>query len=63
MPGEGGDSVIMILPGLKDGGLEVIIGLGLGVMEKLLDDEFTKLPSLESVRVSMSEESWCILQG
>lgn len=43
MPGEGGDSVIMILPGLKDDRLEVSIGLGLGVMEKLLDDEFTKV--------------------
>ncbi|KAM5344528.1 hypothetical protein ACJ41O_013064 [Fusarium nematophilum] len=47
MPGEGADGVIMILPRLRDGGLEVSVGLGLGVMEKLLqDDEFTKVAQL-----------------
>lgn len=44
MPGEGADGTIIVLPRLKDGGLEVSIGLRLGAMEKLLqDDEFTKV--------------------
>ncbi|KAM0433489.1 hypothetical protein ACHAPT_004369 [Fusarium lateritium] len=44
MPGEGADGVFMVLPRLKDGGLEVSIGLRLEAMEKLLeDDEFNKV--------------------
>lgn len=44
VPGEGADGSVMILPRLKDGGLEVSIGLRLDVMETLLqDDEFTKI--------------------
>ncbi|KAF4448231.1 hypothetical protein F53441_8338 [Fusarium austroafricanum] len=39
VPSEGSDGVIMLLPRLKDGGLDVVIGLATGAMEKLLEDE------------------------
>ncbi|SPO01824.1 related to trichothecene 3-O-acetyltransferase [Cephalotrichum gorgonifer] len=43
VPGEGADGMIMILPRLRDGGLEVVVGLELGAMERLLEaDEFAK---------------------
>lgn len=38
IPGEGADGVVMILPRLLDGGLEVMVGLELGAMERLLKD-------------------------
>jgi hypothetical protein len=44
MPGEGADGSVMIMPRLKDGGLDVIVGLSTAAMEKLLDDkEFTSV--------------------
>jgi hypothetical protein len=44
MPGEGADGSVMIMPRLKDGGLDVIIGLSTAAMEKLFDDkEFTSV--------------------
>ncbi|KAF5254102.1 hypothetical protein FANTH_984 [Fusarium anthophilum] len=46
VPGEGSDGTMMILPRLKDGGLDIVLGLSLAAMEKLLRDEefgfFTK---------------------
>ncbi|KAF5646953.1 BAHD acyltransferase DCR [Fusarium tjaetaba] len=38
-PGEGSDGTMMILPRLKDGGLDVVVGLSTAAMEKLLKDE------------------------
>ncbi|SCV60355.1 unnamed protein product [Fusarium fujikuroi] len=37
--GEGSDGTMMILPRLKDGGLDVVVGLSTAAMEKLLEDE------------------------
>lgn len=39
IPGEGSDGTMMILPRLKDGGLDVVVGLSTAAMEKLLEDE------------------------
>ncbi|KAG5747360.1 hypothetical protein H9Q70_009953 [Fusarium xylarioides] len=39
VPGEGSDGTMMILPRLKDGGLDVVVGLSTAAMEKLLKDE------------------------
>ncbi|KAF5559110.1 BAHD acyltransferase DCR [Fusarium phyllophilum] len=39
VPGEGSDGTMMILPRLKDGGLDVVVGLSTAAMEKLLEDE------------------------
>ncbi|KAF4444327.1 BAHD acyltransferase DCR [Fusarium acutatum] len=39
IPGEGSDGTMMILPRLKDGGLDVVVGLSTTAMEKLLEDE------------------------
>ncbi|KAF5723739.1 BAHD acyltransferase DCR [Fusarium mundagurra] len=42
VPGEGSDGTMMILPRLKDGGLDVVVGLSTAAMEKLLEDaDFT----------------------
>lgn len=44
IPGEGSDGTMMILPRLKDGGLDVVVGLSTAAMEKLLKDkEFISL--------------------
>jgi hypothetical protein len=44
IPGEGSDGTIMILPRLKDGGLDVVVGLSAVAMGKLLDDkDFTSV--------------------
>ncbi|KAF5573677.1 BAHD acyltransferase DCR [Fusarium pseudoanthophilum] len=39
IPGEGSDGTMMILPRLKDGGLDVVVGLSKAAMDKLLKDE------------------------
>ncbi|EWZ48932.1 hypothetical protein FOZG_04401 [Fusarium oxysporum Fo47] len=39
IPGEGSDGTMMILPRLKDGGLDVVVGLSTAAMEKLIEDE------------------------
>ncbi|RYP50893.1 hypothetical protein DL768_003682 [Monosporascus sp. mg162] len=47
VPGEGADGVITILPRLKDGGLEVLVGLEAAAMERLLqNDSFTEAAKL-----------------
>jgi hypothetical protein len=38
VPGEGADGIVMVLPQLKDGGLEVLVGLEDGAMGRLLGD-------------------------
>jgi hypothetical protein len=38
VPGEGADGIVMVLPQLRDGGLEVLVGLEDGAMGRLLGD-------------------------
>ncbi|KAH7176945.1 transferase [Dactylonectria macrodidyma] len=46
-PGDGADGVIVIYPRLKDGSLEVTVGLELGAMKRLyMDEEFNKVAQL-----------------
>jgi hypothetical protein len=48
IPGEGSHGTMAILPRLKDGGLDVVVGLSKAAMDKLLkDEEFASLQNLE----------------
>jgi hypothetical protein len=47
IPGEGADGVVIVLPALRDGGLEVVAGLEDGAMGRLLEDkEFLETATL-----------------
>ncbi|KAM0186096.1 hypothetical protein ACHAPI_011874 [Fusarium lateritium] len=44
VPGEGSDGTIAVMPRLEDGGLEVVVGLSMAAMGKLLEDkDFTSV--------------------